>query len=119
MPLPASVRSWLEESVPGPVGPEDLDQTYAFSHPSNAGRTFAKQVIERVAPPPCALWHVEFFDTANNVVLDGPLARKVFATIPLRGNRGAMGAVAYNATLFVRPAFQKKGFTRALYASET
>jgi hypothetical protein len=116
--LTPDVSTWLAQNVGGRVDEGDLERTYAFEHPLNASRELRRQGVERRSPPEHVLWHVEFFDPAGGRVLERPLARKVFAAERLFGRMPAVGAVAYNAMLYLREECRRQRFGRTVYASE-
>ena len=118
MLLSADVTTWLSRSFGRPVDERDLDRAYAFQHALNARRDLVRHGVQRRSPPEHVLWHVEFYDHHGEQVLDRPLARKIYACLPLFGEAPTAGAVAYNATLYLRPECRHQGFGRSLYASE-
>jgi hypothetical protein len=119
MRLSADVVHWLTQNRGRHVEDADLERAYSFEHPLNATRELRRQGVERRSPPEHVLWHVEFFDAAGERVLERPLARKVFAAERLFGRAPGLGAVAYNATLYLRPECRRQRFGTAVYASET
>jgi len=96
--LSADVTGWLSRSLVRPVEERDLDRAYAFQHPLNAKRDLVRHLVDRRGRP---------------------LARKIYASLPLYGSMPAAGAVAYNATLYLRAGCRRQGFAKALYANET
>ena len=119
MRLSAEVRTWLTQNLRGHVEEDDLSRAYAFSHRLNATRELRRHGVERRSPPEHVLWHVEFFDPAGERVLERPLARKVFAAERLMGRVPEVGAIAYNAMLYLRPDCRRQRFGAAVYASES
>lgn len=117
MRLAEHVVTWLRGHLGGAVERDDLERTYGFEHFLNRERVLAKQSIVTVGPDECALWHIDFFDDTSERILETPLARKVYTGKPLYG-RDATGAVALNATFFLRPDCRGKKFGRAVYGSE-
>jgi GNAT superfamily N-acetyltransferase len=77
-------------------------------------------VRQSIEPPLSdqVLWQIEFFEQSGGRVLDSPLARKVFGSRSLYGERNRIGAVAYNAAFYLRPESRRRGFGRTLYVSE-
>jgi hypothetical protein len=119
MLLEAHVVTWLREGLRGPVDERDLDRTYAFEHPLNAQREIARQSIQRPpGAPESFLWHVRFYVSVGQEVLNGPLARKLYPRAALWSDPGTRGVVAYNARLVLREELRGRGFARSVYTSE-
>lgn len=115
--LDGPTLTWLGEAGV-PAVENDLELTYGFAHHLNARRVKDKLEVRHEAQP-YLLWWIRFYerDRDDCILEDGvPLARKVFAKCGL--SSGEVGRVAYNATLFLRSEYRRKGFATALYASE-
>lgn len=94
---------------------DDLAQTYGFEHRLNERRALTRCRLEPPEPPERLSWHVEFY-AAEEAVLEGPLARRLQPRG--RDHQGTVARIVTNATFYLLPKHQRKGFAHAVYQAE-
>jgi GNAT superfamily N-acetyltransferase len=108
--------AWLATELGRVVEAHDLERTYDFDHEMNRRRELAE--ARRDPAKREFVWKLWFFDGAGTSVLESPLARKVLGAAPLFSGVPRVGSIAYNALIFVRPEFRRRGFATAVYLQE-
>lgn len=118
--LPPESLSWLQERLPGEVQRGDLSEAYGFEHPLVGGVELDRAWVQQL-PSQRQLfrWWVVFTGNDGDPLLEeGPLSRSLAPSAPLFRDTSEHGPVARNHSFFLKPAYQRQGIGRRVYASE-